>query len=152
MGCRKHYAGSVPAEDSSVQRHLAIIQFLFSSKRCAREEAEEGNNLTSILLVQYFCSACPCGDLREGITLWSGVEWVSWGQHAQAYLLFSVLLVFCIACPACFLHGNRLHSPALTLTRHLWCGSSVQRVSAERREWKPSSAWTAQTDWLSFSG
>jgi len=48
--CRKHYASSVTAKDSSVQWHLATFQLIFPSKQYAKEEAEEGGNLTSAFL------------------------------------------------------------------------------------------------------
>lgn len=131
--CRKHYACSVPAKDTSVQWHLATFQLLFPSKSCTREEAEGGNNLTSIFLEQYlpfflfssffflfvsFFCVCVWGgclfllfvfgfflslcwiEKKERNTLWSSMEWVSWGQCAQAYLLFPMLLFSCIACSA----------------------------------------------------
>lgn len=139
MGCGKHYVGSVPAKDSSVQWHLTIFQLLFSSRQCAREDAEEGNNLTSISLGQcYFFLLVPMVNWEEGGTIWSGMEWVSWGQCGQAYLLFLMMLFSCIACSASSLHGDRLCSPALMLTRHLWYWNSTQRISTEQSECKSS--------------
>jgi len=83
-----------------------------------------------------FFSACPYGELRRGKNSLAGLEWVSWGQCTQAYLLFPLLLFSCIACSDSFFHGDRLHSPALTPTRHLRCWKSMQRISIERSGWK----------------
>lgn len=70
----------------------------------------------------------------EGGTLWSAVEWVSWGQCARVYFIFPTLLFSCIACSVSFSNGDRLHSPALISTWHLWCWNSTQRISIEQSE------------------